>query len=167
MKPLNIIVAVDQMWGFAENGKIPWHFPEDLKRFKNITTGHICIMGRTTFEDIGAMRGEYQGDVLPGRKSIVLSSDPDYTAPGAYTATSLTQAVNQVKPDSPVKIFAIGGSRVFTEALPHTTKIYLTKIHQAYQCDRHFPYKDLADFTQIEDETTDKLSYQLFLRKKS
>ena len=142
---LNIIVCVDSRLGFVKNGRIPWNFKKDLKHFQGITKGHYCIMGRGTFEDMMQMvekrKGRslrYMESPLPGRTPIVLSRNYGYTANGMAVFPGLREATDSCE-DKSKKIFILGGSKLWIEALVDTTTIYMTMIDRSYDCDQTFP----------------------------
>lgn len=140
---MKLIVAVDKKGGFAKNGRIPWHYPEDLAWFKRCTVGHTCIMGRNTYLDLCRMvesrpRNE-PGSLLPGRTVIVVSKTLGPVT-NAVTATSLTHAENLARSfNHDADIFVCGGLHLYEEALEVVDHIYLTEINEDYGCDRHFP----------------------------
>lgn len=142
--PLSIVVGVDEHGGFAKDGKIPWNFPSDLKKFKETTMGGVCIMGRHTYNDMVGMfktRGKEVGDeILEGRKSIVLSHNTK-KLPGVESFDQLSKAVQSIPliPNNDPEIFIIGGERLFLQALPFTTRVYMTIIPGDYHCDKFFP----------------------------
>jgi dihydrofolate reductase len=119
----------------AQNGvigvdnRLPWRLPDDLKRFRALTTGHTIIMGRKTWESIGKP--------LPGRQNIVVSRQLDFHAPGAQMARSLAAALELATLPDPV--FVIGGEALYREALPIATKLYFTEIERDFAGDAHFP----------------------------
>lgn len=144
---LNIIVCVDEAGGIGKSGKMPWHYPEDLSHFKFITSESSCIMGRYTYSDILEMRmgranqdySDIGSEILPGRTSYVLSRMEHYLPLGATRCSQLHEAVNKARDSDRKEIFVIGGESVFKEALPHTKKIYLTRIKgKSFGCDRFF-----------------------------
>jgi len=172
MKPLSIAVGVDDSGGFGKKGKIPWYFPEDLKHFKEVTKGSICIMGRKTYEDMLEMIKSRQKkkkklkELLPGRHCIVLTRQEGYKVEGAVTANSLLNAVLSIEEEDNREIFVIGGDKVFIEALPWVGKIYMTIIQDNYDCDRFF----LLDFVTkkfiIDNATKGKDEKLLFVEYK-
>ena len=116
----------------GRDNKIPWHLPEDFKWFKKLTTGHFVLMGRKTFESLGRL--------LPGRRHIVLTRDPDWRADGAEIAHSVNEALDLARntpPNSAVSI--IGGAEVFALLLPHTTRIEVTEVHADVAGDTFVP----------------------------
>jgi dihydrofolate reductase len=120
-------------------GKLPWHFPEDLKFFKRTTLGHPILMGRATFDSIGRP--------LPGRQNIVLST----TMPEREGVTVIRSAVElpQVCSDAET-VFVIGGARVFEELLPQCDGLYLTWIAEPYEGDVLLPpFESLFQFKEV------------------
>lgn len=113
---LDIVVAVDLEMAIGRNGKLPWHIPEDLKRFKDITMGRNVIMGRKTWESIPGN--------LPGRRCVVISSDPLAGGGVAVVASSFDDAVRKCDGNACV----IGGSRVYSEALGKCDRVFLTQV---------------------------------------
>ncbi|HZC24159.1 MAG TPA: dihydrofolate reductase [Candidatus Binatia bacterium] len=125
-------MAMDKARGIGINGQIPWHLPSDLARFKRITLNHPILMGRKTHQSIGRM--------LPGRRNIVLSHDPNFIpAPGCERAASLDDAL-AVAGDG--EVFVIGGGGVYAEALARAQRIYLTLVDDTFEADTHFPPVD-------------------------
>lgn len=138
---ISIIVAMSQNRVIGREGELPWHLPEDLKRFKKITLGHPVIMGRKTFLSIGKP--------LPGRENIVVSRNASYQHEGISVVPSLDAAVS-CHPEAE-ELFVIGGAQLFAEALPKTQKIYLTLIDDEFEGDAFFPEVDFQkDFSIIE-----------------
>lgn len=172
MEPLSIILAVDEHGGFGKDGKIPWYFPEDLKHFKEVTTGHVCVMGRKTYEDMLEMRKERDAkkktkkkikEILPNRKSFVVTSNPEFEAPGATVVKSLREAVQSLEPNE--HVFVIGGYRMFIEALSWADTVHLTVVKGTYDCDRFFPVEVLNKGYRIIDGTqTDDLYFVTYQR---
>jgi len=113
----------------GRDGRLPWHIPEDLKRFRALTMGHHIIMGRRTWESIGRP--------LPGRTSVVVTRDRDYSAPGVKVAHSLAEALAACAGDE--EVFVIGGAEIYREALPRADRIYLTEVLADYPGDVRFP----------------------------
>ena len=126
---LSLIVAVARNGVIGKDNRLPWHIPEDLKRFRALTMGHHIIMGRRTWESIGRP--------LPGRHSVVITRDPDYAAPGAQVVHSLTDAVAACGGDT--EAFVIGGAEIYREALPHADRVYQTEVMADYTGDVWFP----------------------------
>ena len=125
---LSIIAAMARNGVIGKNNQLPWHLPEDLKHFKEITMGHPIVMGRKTHESIGRP--------LPGRENIVLSRNRHYQASGVHIFPSLA-AVQEAYPDQ--EIFIIGGAELYRQAWPLAETLYLTLIEQDFAGDTYFP----------------------------
>jgi len=172
--PLSIIVATDNAGGFGKDGKIPWNIPEDMKHFKEITTGGICIMGRKTHEDMLNMvsaRKEKAGDttvisdILPNRSSFVITSNNKYDAVGAKTATGIRQVIETLDFNDTRRIFIIGGQQMFIEGLSWTHTIHMTIVKDKhFDCDKKFPIEVLGKqykiFAAQETEELYFVTYQ-------
>lgn len=129
---LSIIVAVAQNGIIGNNGQMPWHIGEDLKRFKRITMGHPVVMGRKTFESLG-------GKPLPGRTNVVVSRNPAFAVPeGVVLAGSLDEAIARFDHGDD-EVFIIGGGEIYRQAMPRADKLYLTRIEASPEGDTHFP----------------------------
>jgi len=115
--PITLIVARAQNGVIGRDGKLPWHLPADLRRFKALTMGSVMVMGRTTFESLPGL--------LPGRRHIVLTRDRDWSAEGAEVAHDLDEA-RAVTGAEPVSV--IGGAEIFALFLPLADRIELTEV---------------------------------------
>jgi dihydrofolate reductase len=126
---VSLVVAMDRRRVIGHQGKLPWHIPEDLKRFKALTMGHSIIMGRKTHESIGR--------VLPGRRSIIVTRQADYVVPGALVVHSLEEALAACAGED--EAFVIGGGEIYREALGLADRIYLTEVQIEVPGDTLFP----------------------------
>jgi dihydrofolate reductase len=115
--PITIVVARAQNGVIGRDGKLPWHLPADLKRFKALTMGSVMVMGRKTFESLPGL--------LPGRRHIVLTRDRSWSAPGAEVAHSAEEAL-RLADDQPVSV--IGGPDIFALFMPVASRIELTEV---------------------------------------
>jgi len=140
---VSIIVAMSRNRVIGAAGAIPWHLPEELKRFKRLTMGHHIIMGRKTWESIGRP--------LPGRASVVVTRQPDYRAPGALVMPSLDDAIAACTGDS--EIFVIGGAELYAQALPRAGRLYLTLVDADVAGDTLMPEVRAADWKEIATES--------------
>ena len=138
-----LVAAVSLNGVIGASGKLPWHLPEDLKHFKNLTLGHPVIMGRRTWESLGKP--------LPGRENIVVSRRSGFQAPGASVAATLEAAV-ALCTGEPVA-FVIGGAQIYAAALPLADGIVLTEIQQDYEGDTRFPDWDRGAWRVAQKET--------------
>ncbi len=127
----------------GSDGRIPWHLPEDLRWFKELTMGGTLLMGRVTFDSIGRP--------LPGRKTVVLSRKADLEIPGVDVIHGLG-ALRSL----PVQgdVFVVGGAELYRIALPYCRDLYLTEILREFSGDRKFPpFEDLFRFSSVLRET--------------
>lgn len=140
---VSIIVATSVNGVIGNKNTLPWHYPEDLKYFKQQTTGKAIIMGRKTFDSIGR--------ALPNRQNIVVTSSPDlYKVSGVEFTNSIQNALNLAKSS---EVFIIGGSQIYAQALPFTHKIYRTLIQKEYLGDTYFTFPE-DQFTLVQNETS-------------
>lgn len=134
---ISLVVATDENGLIGKNNQLPWHMPADLKRFKEITTGHTIIMGRKTFESIGRP--------LPNRKNVVITRQDNYSVPeGVVVVNSLEDAL-ELSRNEP-EVFVIGGSEIFKHAYQQTDRVYLTLIHHQFEGDTWFPLPGKNDW---------------------
>ncbi|MEO8145650.1 MAG: dihydrofolate reductase [Betaproteobacteria bacterium] len=143
-----LVAAVAKNGVIGARGKLPWHLPEDLKHFKQLTLNHPVIMGRRTWESLPKP--------LPDRENIVISRRPGFEAPGASVALSLAGAI-ALCAGEPVA-FVIGGSELYSAALPLADGLVLTEIQDDYEGETRFPAWDRKDWrvSQKETHTSDK-----------
>lgn len=125
-----LIAALSQNHKIGLNGKMPWHLPEDLSYFKNITNGYPIVMGRKTFESIGKP--------LPNRTNIVLTTNPHFSAPGVIVFHHIDDILRLYETNED-PVFVIGGGEIYKAFLPYATSLYLTLIHETVEGDTSFP----------------------------
>jgi dihydrofolate reductase len=143
--PVTLVVAVAANGVIGRNGALPWHLPEDLKRFKQLTLGRPCIMGRRTWDSLPRKP-------LPGRTNIVLTRDPSFSAPGAVVARDFDEALRRADAEHPQAIMVIGGEAVFAAALPLAKRIELTQIEQHVEGDAVMPAIDASIWHEVKRE---------------
>ncbi len=131
---LTLIAAMAKNRVIGKDNDLIWHFPEDLKHFKRLTSGHHVIMGRKTFESVGRP--------LPNRVNIVISRQEDYQAEGCKVAQSLEEAIAMVVDDD--QPFIVGGAEIYKQSLSHANTIELTLIDAEYEGDTYFPEFDTS-----------------------
>jgi dihydrofolate reductase len=136
---VSIIVAADEQGGIGRNGGLPWHLPEDLKRFKALTLGKPIVMGRRTWDSIGRP--------LPGRRNLVVSRRAGFAPDGVEVFGSLEAALAAAS--SQPETCVIGGADIYAQALPHASVIHLTRVHAAVEADTHFPPLDPAQWEEV------------------
>ena len=127
---LTIIVAHDQNRLIGGGNALLWHLPEDLKRFKALTTGHPILMGRKTFESIGRP--------LPNRSNIVITRNPQWKYEGVLTAESLEEAIGMASMQDS-EIFLSGGGELYRQGLPYADILEITEVEGQYEGDTWFP----------------------------
>jgi dihydrofolate reductase len=132
MSSITIVVAADERGGIGLAGRLPWHLPADLRRFKTLTMGKPIIMGRRTWDSIGRP--------LPGRRSIVVSRNRGLVIEGATVVHSLNEALHFA--DGAPEACVIGGADIFAGALPVAQTIELTRVHAVVEADTWFPSID-------------------------
>jgi len=155
---ISIIVAIDKNRGIGKDNKLLIHFPEDLKHFKEITSGKPVIMGETTYLSIGRP--------LPNRDNIVLTLNQDLKIENCLIAHSIDESLEIAKEKCEEKnineVFIIGGASIYKQFIDKADKLYLTLIDKEFEADTFFPeYED--KFTNlVKEETfeTDDLNYK-------
>lgn len=143
MLPLALIVAVGQNGAIGRRGGLPWDWPEDRAHFEARTAGHSVLMGRRTFDETG--------EPLPGRRTLVVSSSLT-PRPGVEVVPSLAEGLRQARRTDP-EPFVLGGVRLFEEALPQVTRIYLTEIPESPDADTFFTFSR-APFVVTDERIT-------------
>lgn len=150
MQNLSIIVAIARNYGIGFENKLLYWLPNDLKRFKALTTGNTIIMGRKTFESLPK-------GALPNRRNIVLTRQEGATFDEAECFPSLEAALSHCKEDK--EVFIIGGSSVYREAMPLANQLYITFIDDASkEADAYFPEINKEEWQETgrEDHQTDE-----------
>ena len=128
---LSLLIAADEGNVIGKDNKLPWHLPNDLRYFRNLTWGMPILMGRKTFDSIGKP--------LPGRKSIVITRNNEWKHEGVEIVHSVEQAISKAKDLGVKEIFVIGGAEIFRTALDQANRVYLTRIHHHFEGDAFFP----------------------------
>lgn len=144
---ISLIAAIDQNRGLGKNNQLLFKIPEDMKRFRALTTGHVVVMGRKTYESIG--------HPLPNRTNIVVTRDTNYKAPGCMVVHSLDEAIKKADvvaasyAADKQEIFIIGGGELYKQAIDKTDKLYLTLVEGVYDADTFFP--EYSNFSKVLD----------------
>jgi len=139
---VSIIAAMAQNRTIGINNTLPWRLPGELKYFKAVTMGHHILMGRKTYESIGKP--------LPGRTTVIITRNKDFTAPGCITANSIDAAIQASAGDD--EIFFVGGAELYSQALAFADRLYLTEIQKDFEGDAHFPSFDYNQWQEIQRE---------------
>jgi dihydrofolate reductase len=150
---ISIVVATSENNVIGRENKLIWHIPDDLKRFRKITTGGVVVMGRKTHLSIGR--------VLPNRLNVILSNDMDWSGAlgdGCVVCHSIEEVLEKFKHED---LFIIGGGEIYKQFLPYTTRIYKTLIKKDYDGDTFFPVlgNDWI-ITDIEIKTSGDLDFE-------
>lgn len=165
---ITVIAALAENRVIGKDGKMPWHYPVDLKRFKELTMGHPVIMGRVTYESILAGLGE----PLPGRTTIVLTNSPDSVDASVTTdddtavtvAISIEDALTAAAETRTDEVFVAGGATVYEQFLPQADRLELTEIHETYVGDTRFPPIDEDSWEEVAREDRVELSFVTYER---
>jgi len=142
MKYLSIIAAKSKNNVIGNNGRLPWHLSEDLRRFKSITMGKPIIMGRATYESIGKP--------LPGRENIILTRRSDYFEQGVTITHSLDEALKSAK--SSDEVMVIGGGEIYKEFIARVNRLYITHVDLDIDGDAFFPEIDYSNWQVMSCE---------------
>lgn len=146
-----LIFAVDRNWGIGYKGDLLYKISEDLKRFRNLTTGNIIVMGRKTLDSLPNQKA------LPDRINIVLTRDNDYKAEDVYVVNSIDELfslIEKLNPNNKMKNYVIGGGNIGRQLLPYSNKAYITKIDKAFnEADTTLPNLDKDNNWRIVKES--------------
>lgn len=161
---VNLIYATSYNGVIGVNGDIPWRLPGDLKRFKEITNGHVVVMGRKTWESLPKKP-------LPGRVNIVISRQIDYVAPGAIVVDNVRHAFREAakhRSGVDVECFVIGGEAIYQEAVPYASKHYITLIHRDTDGDAFAPTFQTSDLLKLwKPEQKSEIKNLVFISENS
>lgn len=157
---VSAIVAMAENRVIGINNTLPWHIPEDLKRFKEITLGKPCIMGRKTFDSIL----DQLGKPLPKRASVVVSrSNKTYDFEDVHSVQSLEEAItlgkNLAVQNGQDEIMITGGSQIYEQSMPFLDRLYLTIVKQSIEGDAFFPEINQDNWTEINREDHPDFSF--------
>jgi dihydrofolate reductase len=142
---LSLVAAVARGGVIGRDGTIPWRLPEDMRRFRKLTTGHPVVMGRLTWESLPE-----RFRPLPGRRNVVVTRNPAWRGDGAERAGSLEDALHLLA-GSP-QVYVIGGAQLYAAALPLADELLLTEIEVDVAGDAFFPAFESADFEEVSRE---------------
>jgi len=140
---VTLVAAVAANWVIGRDGGLPWPPTGDLALFKRLTMGHVLVMGRRTYDSIGR--------ALPGRTTIVVTRQPDWTTEGVVVARSVPEALVTGKTFGD-EVFVVGGASVYAEALQVADRMVLTHLDDAFEGDRFFPAVDWTAWSELGRE---------------
>ena len=138
---LSVLAAMGENRVIGRRGELPWRLPAEMKRLKQLTTGHCLLMGRKTWESIGRP--------LPKRTSIVITRNTRYEAPGAVVVSDLDEAIATARERGEVEAFVFGGAEIYSLALPLADRLYLTRVHASPPGDVSFPTFDESEWELV------------------
>ena len=144
IKMLSIIVAKAKNNVIGKENKLLWHLPEDLKKFKELTSGHVIIMGRKTFESLGK--------VLPDRKHVIFTNNPDFKVNDENVEIVHSMLQIQEYIENEEENFVIGGAMIYNLLMPYVKKMYVTEIDKEFEGDAFFPKINLDVWKEVSRE---------------
>ena len=153
----SIVVAVGKNNEIGCDNKLMWNIPEDLKNFKEITTGKKIVMGRKTFESIGSK--------LPNRENIIVSRnlDSEYAKEKGITVYNNIEDVIEKYGEIAEEVFVLGGSQIYRELLPFCNKLYISYIdYENVNADAYFPDFDEKNWTKIEEKNYENWKFVIY-----
>jgi dihydrofolate reductase len=153
---LTLVAAYADNRVIGDHGRIPWHLSEDFAHFKATTMGGVLVMGRATYDSIGRP--------LPGRTTIVVTRDPDWSAEGVLVTHSLEEALD-VAATRPGEVFVVGGGQVYEQALPLATHQVLTEVHLSPDGDAFYPEFDRDEWVETAREPRDGFTWVWWERR--
>lgn len=145
---ISFIVAKSENNVIGRNNELPWHLKDDLQNFKKLTMGHHMLMGRKTFESIGK--------ALPGRMSLVVSSESRANSENVYWFNSIFRAIKQAERNGETELFIIGGEQIFKAALSLADRIYLTEVKAEVQGNIFFPQVSWKNWKRVSETHFEK-----------
>ncbi|MBQ3583115.1 MAG: dihydrofolate reductase [Lachnospiraceae bacterium] len=152
---MNLIVAVDKNWAIGNKGKLLISIPEDMKFFRETTTGNVVVMGKNTLKSFP------NGLPLKNRVNIVLTTDKNFTAKDAVIVHNIDEALAEVKKYKTENVYVIGGSSVYEQMLEYCDTAYVTYIDYAYEADRYFPNLDTASDWVLTEESEEQTYFDV------
>ena len=152
---MNLIVNVDKNWAIGNNGGLLISIPEDLRFFRDETTGKVVIVGRNTVKTFPG------GRPLKNRKNIIVSTNKDLKVDDAVVVNSVEEALEAVKDYKSEDVYVVGGASIYKQMLPYCDVAHVTKTNYAYQADTYFPNLDEMDDWVIEAESDERTYYNI------
>lgn len=152
---MNLIVAVDSNWGIGLKNKLLVQIPNDMKFFRQETTGKIIVMGRKTLESFP------QSQPLAKRVNIVLTSDRNYQVKGADIVHSMEELMEELKKYNSEDVYVIGGESIYRQLLPFCDVAHVTKIDHSYEADTYFPNLDADPEWKITAESEEQTYFDI------
>ncbi len=154
---ITVVAAVARNGVIGVDGGLPWHLPDDLRRFKELTLGHVLVMGRKTYESIGRP--------LPGRATVVVTRSEGWE-PGS-TAVRVARSIPEALATASAideQVFVVGGAALYADALPLADRLELTLVDAEPDGDTHFPVVDWAEWRELRREDGDGVAHVTYER---
>ncbi len=151
---ISLVVAAATNNAIGKDGKMPWHLPNDMKHFKNVTWGMPVVMGRKTFDSLGK--------VLPGRKNIVITRQQNWKVEGTVSVKSIDDALFVAKSTDANEVMVIGGGEIYKTVFDKAKRIYMTRVEAEPEADTFFPAIDPKQWqlvSQKNHEADEKNAY--------
>ncbi|MCF0200982.1 MAG: dihydrofolate reductase [Bacteroidales bacterium] len=154
---ISIIVAIAENRAIGKDNQLLWHLSNDLKHFKELTTGKCVVMGHNTYLSLPNQKA------LPKRRNVVISDRLDSAPDGFEMVTSIPEALKLVENEE--EIFIMGGGMIYAQFLPMADKLYLTRVEKTFEADTFFPYInfdewELIDMQVIDDDAQVDFNYR-------
>ena len=146
---LEIIVAIDRNNGIGYQNRLPWHIPEDMRHFRELTTGHTVLMGRKTWDSLPA-----KFRPLPNRKNIVLTNQKDFVADGATVINS----ISDIPADK--RVFVIGGATLYAQLIEVADVLHVTRVNTSAEVDTYFPQIDMTEWVSLDTVMLNNKEYE-------
>lgn len=152
---MNILVTADQRWGIGNKDKLLVQIPRNQKLFMEETAGKVVVIGRK------ALQTFWQGIPLQGRRTIVLSQNPDYKVKGATVVHSLEELLKELEAYRTEDVYVAGGESLFTQLLPYCNIVHVTKIDHVYAADKFFPDLDKNPEWEVTAESDEQTYFDI------
>lgn len=152
---MNLIVAVDKNWAIGKDNKLLVSIPDDMKFFRETTTGKVVVMGRKTLESFPG------GKPLKNRVNIVLTRDPNYQVKDAVVVHSKDELDKELKKYNPDDIFVIGGESIYRMLLDECSRAFVTYVDYSYDADTYFPNLDEKSEWKLAQESEEQTYYDI------
>lgn len=152
---MNLIVAVDKNWGIGYQNKLLISIPDDMKFFRETTSGNVVVMGKKTLLSFP------NGRPLKNRENIVITHDKEFKCDGATIVNSVEEALEAVKQFDTKNVYVIGGGSIYEQMLPYVDTAYVTYIDFAYQADTRFPNLDQMGEWELVEESEEQTYFDV------
>ncbi|MCI8300664.1 MAG: dihydrofolate reductase [Lachnospiraceae bacterium] len=152
---MNLIAAVDKNWGIGLNNALLVRIPDDMKRFRQITTGNVVVMGRKTLESFPG------GQPLKNRTNIVITADREYRVKGAVCVHSMDELAAELEKYQSAEIYIIGGESIYRQLLDQCDTALITKIEYEYQADAWFPDLEQMQNWELTEQSEEQTYFDL------